>query len=393
MKKVYDVVIVGAGPGGTSTACYLAKNGFQALVVDKASFPREKVCGDGIAPRAVHSLYLLDLRDELEGRFKRTSGIRFYSTRGGLTEVRYPMGSLYPDHGYVVPREDLDYILLRRAEELGAEVLQECEVTGLLPQEDGAFTGVEADYRGEKLEIGARFIVGADGPSSLIGNKLGMLSQDPLYLGVSVRYYMTGVESIDDYLEIYPEDAISPNCGWIFPVDDNTANVGVGAMLYAIRKHDINLNRAMDDFMTRTRHAAAKLRGAEPVGRLRGALLRVGFKGAVHKRANVLLVGDAASLTNPISGEGITYALESGRWAGETLAAALRRDDPEILGIYPRILDWRYDRYFRHGTMAIHYGNNPWFINPLLSITSRHRGLGDKMGRFLMNCRRGEQPV
>jgi len=393
MKKVCDVVIVGGGPAGASTACHLAARGFRTLVVDKETFPREKVCGDGIAPRAVHSLYKLGLRGELEGRFKRTSGIRFYSTRGGMMEVRYPMGSLYPDHGYVIPRRDLDHILLRRAEGLGAEVLQGCKVTGVLPREEGIYPGVEAEYRGEKLRIEAGYVVGADGPSSLVGRELGLLIDDPLYLGVSVRCYMTGVEGMDDFLEIYPEDAVTPNCGWIFPVDENTANVGLGAMLYAIRKRDINLNRAFEDFMTRTRHAAAKLRDARPLGRLRGAQLRVGCGGAVPRKSNVLLVGDAASLTNPISGEGITYALESGRWAGETLAAALRRKDPEILGVYPRILDWRYRRYFNHGTMAIRFGNNPWCINPLLAVTSRWRRLGDKMGRFLMNCRRGEQPV
>lgn len=392
MKDVYDAVIVGAGPGGCSTACCLAGYGYRVLLVDRDIFPREKVCGDGIAPRAVHSLYRLGLREELEGRFQRTSGIRFYATRGGLTEVRYPMGSRYPDHGYVVPRKDLDYILLRKAEGMGVEIMQGCEVKGILPEEGGFFPGVEAEYGGEGLEIPARYIVGADGPSSLIGKKLGMLNDDPLYIGVSVRCYMSGVEGLGDCLEIYPEDAISPGCGWIFPVDESTANVGVGAMLYAFRKRGINLNRTFDDFAGRTRHAAAKLRGARPEGRLRGALLRVGLGGSVQQRANVLLVGDAASLTNPISGEGITYALESGRWAGETIAAALRRGYPGILNIYPGILKWYYGRYYRLGTAAIHYGNNPWFVNPLLFTTSRLHRLGDKMGRFLMNCRRSDYP-
>lgn len=385
-------MIVGAGPGGCSTALHLAAYGFEVLVVDRYTFPREKICGDGIAPRAVQALYRLGLRDEFNGRFKRTSGMRFYSTRGGLTEVFYPMGSSYPDHGYVVPRRDLDLILMRHAEEAGAEVLQGCRVTGVLPERKGVFPGVEAEYGGESIEIGARYIVGADGPSSTIGGKLNMLMNDPLYMGVSVRSYMTGVKGLAEFLEIYPEDAISPSCGWIFPVDENTANVGVGAMLYAIRKRGINLNRVFEDFMSRTRYAAEKLHAAEPLGRLRGALLRVGFRGSVKRRANVILVGDAASLTNPISGEGITYALESGRWAGETLAAALHRGELKILDVYPRILNWRYDGYFHYGTAAIRYGNNPWFINPLLSVTSRQRKLGNKMGRFLMNCRRSDHP-
>jgi menaquinone-9 beta-reductase len=393
MKEQYDAIIVGAGPGGTSTACSLAARGFRVLLLDKEIFPREKTCGDGIAPRAVHSLYHLGLREELEGRFKRTAGIRFYATRGGLTEVRYPMGSRYPDHGYVVPRRDLDHILLRKAEAAGAEVIQGCRATGVLTEKGGRIPGLVAECEGERLELQGRFIVGADGPSSLVGREMGLLKHDPLYLGVSLRCYMKGVEGLSDFLEIYPEDAISPNCGWIFPVDGETANVGVGYMLYARAKRKINLNRVFDDFATRTRHAAAKLRGAERLGKLRGALLRVGMGGSIPARANVLLVGDAASLTNPISGEGITYALESGRWAGETLAAALHAGDDAILANYSRILEWNYRRYFFLGTLAIRYGNNPYFVNPLLFATSRLPRLGDKMGRFLMNCRRSDYPV
>ncbi len=393
MKEEYDAIIVGAGPGGSSAAYYLAVKGFRVLLLDKDIFPREKVCGDGIAPRAVHSLYRLDLKDELEGRFKRTSGIRFYATYGGLTEVRYPMGSRYPDHGYVVPRSELDQILLRKAESAGAEVMLGCKMTDVLPAEGGRYPGIAAEYKGGRIEISGRFIVGADGSSSLVGKELGLLKDDPLYLGVSVRRYMAGVEGISDFLEIYPEDAIMPSCGWIFPVDDETANVGVGFMLYARRGRNINLNRVFEDFVHKTRHAAAKLHGARPLGRLRGALLRVGLGGAEARRANVLLVGDAASLTNPISGEGITYALESGRWAGETLAAALRSGNESLLEYYPRILDWYYRRYFQLGTMAIRYGNNPYVVNPLLFATSRLPRLGDKMGRFLMNCRRSDYPL
>lgn len=249
MNERYDVIIVGAGPGGSSAACSLAERGFRVLLIDKEHFPREKVCGDGIAPRAVHSLYRLGLRDELQGRFKRTEGIRFYATHGGLTEVSYPMGSRYPDHGYVIPRRELDAILLARADGLGAEVMQGCRVTGVLPPRGGRFPGVAAECGGEKKILEGRFIVGADGPSSTIGKELGLLRSDPLYLGVSVRCYMAGVKGISDFLEIYPEDAISPSCGWIFPVDEETANVGVGYMLYARHKRRINLNRAFEDFL------------------------------------------------------------------------------------------------------------------------------------------------
>ncbi|MGQ9703108.1 MAG: geranylgeranyl reductase family protein [Actinomycetota bacterium] len=386
------MLVVGAGPAGSTAAMLLAGSGFRVLVMDRESFPRDKVCGDGIAPRAVHSLRLLGVEEELEGRFLRTRGIRFYATRDGATEVRYPMGSRYPDHGYVVPRRELDDILLRRARDRGAEVLQGCRVTGLLDPVDGRVPGVRAEMGSEKLELRGRYILGADGPSSVVGREAGLLRKDPLYLGVSVRCYMRGVQGLADFLEIYPEDAISPGCGWIFPVSWEVANVGVGFMLYAREARGLNLNRMWEVFLHGTRHAAKKLASAEPLGKPRGALLRVGLGGASPRRGNVLLAGDAASMTNPISGEGITYALESGRWAAETLAAALHRGDPEILALYPRILHWYYGRYFHYGTMAIRYGNRPAFVNPLLAVTSRLTRLGDKMGRFLMNCRRSDYP-
>ncbi|MBC7247285.1 MAG: geranylgeranyl reductase family protein [Actinobacteria bacterium] len=392
MKNGYDAVIVGAGPGGSSAAYFLASGGFRVLLLDKEVFPREKVCGDGITPRAVHSLQAMGVEEELAAGFRRTVGMRFFATHGGVTEVRFPMGSLFPDRGYVVPRRELDAILLRRAREAGVEVREGWRVVDLLPWKDGSVPGVVVAAGDERWEVYATYIVGADGPSSLVAGKLGLLRHDPRYLGVSMRCYMQGVRGMSDFLEIYPEDAISPACGWIFPLDGETANVGVGFMLYARERRRMNLNRVFESFCTRTRHAAGKLDGARPVTKPRGALLRVGMGGAVPRRANVVLVGDAASLTNPVSGEGIAYALESGRWAAEAIASALRGNDPGLLAAYPCALERHYGKYFRAGARAIRHGNTPWFINPLLFATSRLPRLGDKMGRFLVNCRRGEFP-
>lgn len=386
------MIVVGAGPAGTTAASYLAGFGRRVIILDKAVFPREKVCGDGIAPRSVHELSRMGVEDQIAERFLKTRGIRFYATHGGMTEVDYPMGSRFPDHGYVIPRIELDDILLKNARATGAEVRQGWEVKRVLSQADGRFPGVEASRGQEKITILGRYIIGADGPSSRIGAQLGLLNRDPDFMGVAVRCYMSGVEGLADRLEIYPEDAISPGCGWIFPMKDGLANVGVGYMLYAGRNR-LNLKRMFEDFLKRTRHAGRKLRHARMEDRLRGALLRVGLGGSEARKANVLLAGDAASLTNPVSGEGITYALESGRLAAETIAAALKSGDDDLLAGYERTLEDRYRDYFRLGSLAIRYGNNPWFMNPLLFSTARSRRLGDKMGRFLMNCRRADHPL
>ncbi len=393
MDVTCDVLVVGAGPGGCSAAWRLSGLGLRVLVVDRESFPRDKVCGDGVAPRAVHALYGMGLRDRLRGRFQVIRGVRFHSTKGGVTEVRYPMGGHFPDHAYIIPRRELDRLLVERVREAGVEVREGCEVLSPLPSRRGITPGVLARAGEETFSIGARFIIAADGPSSTVGKALGLLYHDPRYLGVSVRCYMKGARDVSDFLEIYPEDAIMPSCGWIFPVDGDTVNAGVGAMLYAIRGRGINLNRVFEDFRLRTRHAAAKLRDAEPAGRLRGAQLRVALRGSRPGRGNVLLVGDAASTTNPISGEGISYALESGKMAGEAVRRALEEGGGNALAEYAEGLRSRYGAYFRNGWLCIRFGNNPWVMNPLIRVTSLSERLGNKMGRYLMNVRRSDRPT
>ena len=141
MDEAYDVLIVGAGPGGCSAAWRLAGMGYRILVVDRETFPRDKICGDGIAPRAVHALYQMGLRDQLEGRFQVIDGVRFYSSHGGLTEVRYPMGGHFPDHAYIVPRIKFDDMLVRQLRSKGVEVREGCEVLALCPRARAASPG------------------------------------------------------------------------------------------------------------------------------------------------------------------------------------------------------------------------------------------------------------
>ncbi len=363
------------------------------MVVDKAVFPREKVCGDGIAPRAVHALYQMGFRQQLEGKYQVIRGVRFHSTHGGITEATYPMGSNFPDHGYIVPRKELDEMLINRIKESDAQVWEGCEVLAVLPLEKGRIPGVRVRLNGKEEEIRAKYIIGADGPSSKVGRDLGLLFQDPRYLGVSVRCYMKGVEDLTDFLEIYPEDAIMPCCGWIFSLGEGVANVGIGGMLYALRKKRVNLNQAFEIFRKKTRYASAKLRNAEMIERLKGAQLRVGLKGSIPGKDNLLLVGDAASMTNPISGEGISYALESGKWAGEAVLGALEGEISDPLASYAITLKERYGDYFHHGWLCIRWGNNPWVMNPLIWVTSKNKRLGNKMGRYLMNVRRRDRPA
>ncbi len=390
---VYDVLIVGAGPGGCSAAHYLAPSGLKVLVVDKANFPREKVCGDGITPRCVHNLYRMGLRAEFEGRWQRIGGIRYYSTHGGKAQARYPLGSHYPDHGYVVPRRELDRILVHHVRQLGVEVLEGCEVKSALLGPGETVSGVTALLDGREVQLSARYFIGADGPYPVLGKALGLTDYDPQHLGVSIRVYMSGVEGLDDHIEIYPEDAVLPACGWIFPAgEDGLANVGVGAMLYRMNRKKMNLNQVLGDFLKDTRYASAKLKGAEMLDRPRGGLMRVGLPESRQLRGNVVLVGDAAGMTNPFSGEGITYALESGRWAAGAVRSAAQGGGDDALKVYPQLLEEMYAHYFGRGLSSIKHGTRPAFIDPLIFAAGHNQRVCDKMSRYLLNVRREEIP-
>ncbi|PKQ28105.1 MAG: hypothetical protein CVT63_04535 [Candidatus Anoxymicrobium japonicum] len=384
----YDVIVVGGGPAGSSTAYYLARQGVNVLVMDKCSFPREKICGDGIAPRAVRNLYKMGLRERLDGQFNKFHGFRFAGVGKTLVETRIPPTPRFPDHGYIIKRVNLDGILLDYARENGAEVWEGCKVKAPLV-EGGRVVGVKAIRDGKEIEVTAPVVVGADGPHSILGRKMSLLINDPLYLGISIRQYFEGVEDIDDYLEIYPDKAISPASGWVFPVTrEGVANVGVGAMLYHMQKDKINLHKFFDVFINDTPFVAPKMRNAKPISPLRGALLRVGLGGSKIECPGMILVGDAASMTNPVNGEGITYALETGEMAAEHImesrfATGTFHIDPDEDSFKQKLAD-RYQHYFRHGILSIKWGDRTSLMRPMLAFTSKNERFRRYLVRSLM---------
>lgn len=386
----YDVIIAGAGPAGATTAFYLAKRDVRVLLLDKAVFPREKVCGDGIAPRAVRSLYKMGLQERLDGKFNKFHGFRFGGA-GRMVENMIPKTYGFPDHGYIIKRYDLDGIILDHARAQGVEVWENCKVTAPLVHE-GKVVGVKAVRDGRETELESRIVVGADGYSSPLGKAMGLLVDDPLYLGICVRQYFEGVEDIGDYLEIYPESGVSPGSGWVFPVTrEGIANVGVGVMLYHVQRDRINLHHFYDRLLHDSTFVAPKMRNARPITPLKGAILRLGLGGSKIECPGMILVGDAASMTNPISGEGITYALETGEMAAEHILKSRMSGkdfhiDPEEDSFRRKLLD-RYQAYFRFGTLSVKYANKQMLMRPGLALISRKRLWREQMIRALMHLR------
>jgi len=388
----YEVIIVGAGPAGTSAAFHLAKRDIKVLVLDKCKFPRDKVCGDGIAPRAVRLLYKMGLKDrlEVEGRFNKFHGFIFAGQGKAMVKTKIPETPRFPDHGYIIRRIEFDKLLLDYARENGAQVWEETKVISPLVR-DGKVIGVRAFRDGEEIEITSNVVVGADGAHSTVGRAMGLLVNNPHYLGISIRQYFEGVKDIGDYLEVYPDKVITPASGWVFPLGGGVANVGVGAMLYHMKSKKINLHESFERFITESRLVAPKLESAKPVSPLRGALLRVGLGGSKIECPGLILIGDAASMTNPVSGEGITYALETGEMVADHILESRMsghgiHHDPDEDSFREKLLA-RYGHYFSKGRRSIRWGDRQIFLRPLLAYVSRNDRYRDYLVRALMYLR------
>jgi geranylgeranyl reductase family protein len=359
-----DVIVVGAGPSGSTAAYYLAQAGLNVLLIEKSRFPREKVCGDGLTPRAVKSLIALGVDVSEEAGWLRNKGLRVIG--GGVRlEIDWPELSSYPGYGLVRTRASLDEQLARRAQAAGAKLLEGTTVTGPLLDSDGRIVGVET-VADTKVTYRARVVVAADGNSSRLSVAMGLRKRDDRPLGVAVRTYYTSPRHDDDYLEswldLWDGDRLLPGYGWIFGMGDGTSNVGLGLLntSEAFGKTDYRelLKRWLRSMPEEWGYVEENR--TEPV---RGAALPMGFNRTPHYHQGLLLAGDAAGMVNPFNGEGIAYAMESGELLARVVAQALARptwaDTERVLRSYPEELQAAYGRYYTLGRIFVELIGRP----------------------------------
>jgi menaquinone-9 beta-reductase len=374
-----DVIVVGAGPGGSATAAYLAMAGLDVLLLEKTAFPREKVCGDGLTPRAVRELITLGVPTPEEDGWIKNHGLRIVG--GGMRlELRWPELASFPPYGLVRTRADFDDILAKHAVKHGARLRESTNVTGpILDERSGAIIGVLArsmdaggrDTGAPELRFHAPLVVAADGNSSRLSLSMNRPQRDDRPMGVAVRTYYTSPRHDDDYLESWLElwsrddtgrRVLLPGYGWIFGVGDGTSNVGLGILntSAAFGKVDYKdiLKRWVDTLPAEWTYNEQTMTG--PV---RGASLPMGFNRQPLYAQGLLLVGDAGGMVNPFNGEGIAYAMESGRLAAEVIAQAFARQTDAgremVLQSYPRVMKDALGGYYTLGRAFATMIGNP----------------------------------
>lgn len=317
-----DVAVLGAGPAGSAAAWQLARRGLDVVLIDRHTFPRDKVCGDGLIPDAHAALRRMGVLEQVMAQAQRVDHVRCTGPRGGHVDV--------PGTLAVLPRRQLDHILVQAAERAGARLLMPARFESPL-LDAGRAAGVRLRCGAAMHELAATWVVLATGavPQGLMA---AGLCERRTPSGVALRGYVKNAAMVGriDKLEIFWHRRLAGGYGWIFPGPEGVFNIGAGLTgSHAVeradggfRMQDVNLRAMFDAFCATYAPAAELMRSGTLQGELMGAPLRCSLHGARWSRPGLLVAGEAAGSTYAFTGEGIGKALETGLLAADAIADA-----------------------------------------------------------------------
>ncbi|PWD50546.1 FAD-dependent oxidoreductase [Serinibacter arcticus] len=377
-----DVIVVGAGPGGAATAHYLAQRGLQVVVLDKATFPRDKICGDGLTPRAVAELISMGVPTREEDGWIRNQGLRVIG--GGHTiEMDWPDLETVPSYGLVRARTDLDETLIRHAVTTGATLLEGHSVTGAVRADDGRITGVrvkQVDQRGRAIAgepeqtFTAPFVVDAGGVAARLATSVGREKRDDRPLGVAIRTYFQVPQASPRYTDTMMESHLElwdgapnasdllPGYGWIFALGNGLSNVGLGSVSSTGRTTKLDYKGIFGRWMANVPEEWG-FTPENQVGDLRSAALPMAFNRQPLYADGLMLVGDSGGMTSPYNGEGIAYAMQAGRIGSDVIAQALARPNAasreRAMQAYSRTMKAELGGYYALGKQFVRIIEHP----------------------------------
>lgn len=367
----FDAIVVGGGPGGSSAAWHLAKAGASVLCVDKARFPREKPCGDGITPRAANLICEMGLKESLKC-FHRIDSIRLVCG-GSAWERRIPTRPGLGSHGYVVSRSVLDAMLLEEAERCGAKMQQDTRVSGAIV-EAGKVVGITAIHRGHTQKILAPIVVGADGTSSRLRQGCGLALRRGAPAALLIRAQVQSSLPSDNAMALYPEirygGKLLPGYGWVFPMGNGMMNIGLGYLTTVAGWKEVNVFECFRDFLGTlpTHWELPSIEELKATRALNGWKLLTGLAVWPPWCPGLMLVGDAAGVAKPFNGAGISRALASGKLAAEVAVRSLGAGTPADLGQYEVELKRMWGKYYRIGRSFQRLIGHPSVGNAVLKL-------------------------
>ncbi|HYE96857.1 MAG TPA: NAD(P)/FAD-dependent oxidoreductase [Rubricoccaceae bacterium] len=378
---MYDAVIVGAGPGGSTAAAVMARQGLRVLLLDKDTFPRDKTCGDALSGKTVDVMKRLGMIEPLLQATQIDSwGVTFSGPYGDEAAIPFTKALDKPiAPGFVCDRVTFDKLVFDQAVAAGAEIWTGATCTGLL-REGEKVVGVKVKRNGTEEEVRAPLTVGADGAYSVVVRELGMDQLEEQHYCAGLRWYWRGVTGFHarNHIEIHFVEESIPGYFWIFPMANGLANVGLGMLSSEVKKRDLKLKPLLEQLVQHPRFKE-RFAQAEPVDKIRGWGLPLGSKPRRLAGDGWLLVGDAGSLIDPFTGEGIGNAMVSAEKAAEWAGKAKEANDFSaafLAGYGEDVLSYLgHELRLSHAMQRL--GRWKWLLNTVIRKASRSPEVAD----------------
>ncbi len=385
------VCIIGAGPAGAAAALQLQQFNIPCVVVDKAVFPRDKICGDGLSGKVLTALNRIDksIGDRLcnfaakEGSW----GVTFSAPGRDALDIAYQ-----PDFnssvksgipaGFVCKRFHFDNFLVEEMKRCaGIQLFEGQAIDKYTLQQDG-YLLTAADG---KFSVKAKLVIVANGAHSSFTKEIANIHMEPQHYCAGIRAYYKGVTglSADGFIELHFLRSLLPGYFWIFPLPNGEANVGISMLSSVVRKRKLNLKKILQEVVANDPVMKERFKNAEPVSGIEGYGLPLGSKRRTISGERYVLTGDAAYLIDPFTGEGIGNALYSGRIAAQQAAASLKTNDfsAAAMKAYDDEVYRVLGPELRLSTRLQRLASKTWLFNFLMKTAMRNKQL-----RELMSC-------
>jgi len=383
---MYDAIIVGAGPAGSSAAIYCNKLGLNTLLLDKSIFPRDKICGDALSGKSVKILEELDLLqdlDKLNGAI--VNRIIFGNPNHSECELHLnkSLNKRHISHGFVIPRKIFDNYLFKKASDV-SNVVSGFNVEDLIYNKSQVVGVKGKSINGEQKKYFGNIVLGADGPYSIVSRKSGLYNSDMNYTAVGLRCYYENVEDLTDQIELHYVNETIPGYFWIFPAGNKKANIGVGLLKSRAKKKKYNLQQIMKQVIN-SKNFKHRFKNSNALEKPKGWNLPFGNTKRGNHGNGFLLLGDAAGLVDPFTGEGIGNAMESGKIAADIVLKAkkLNNFSNQILSEYDKVL-WEYlGSELKTSTLLLKLAHYRILLNFVIDRASRNKNIKNMISGML----------
>lgn len=381
IPKTYDIIIIGAGPAGATLVSYLKRSGLSIAVIDKSSFPRDKVCGDAIPGPAVRVLEAIS--PETKARFANFQAKRLAKGGTAIAPDYQHFSVYFKTKGYISKRIDFDNFLFEEAQSNpNADFYLNANITSLQVDENKA----TVQLKGQAEEISAKILVGCDGANSIVARKLTQRAVNPKHHCGAVRAYYENVQMEDDYmLEFYFLENYLPGYFWVFPLENGQFNVGFGMLSKDIAAKNINLRASFEHLILTEPKVSQAFKHAQRIGPVQGFGLPLGSIQRPISGHRFLLCGDAASLIDPATGEGIGNAMISAVLAAQQIEScfAENRFDAPFLKAYDQAIHKRLGKSLRQKYLIQRMlKDRGWLLNLIIAIAARSPLLRKIIGKI-----------